>query len=84
MVLAQPAEGEVRVNDLHLHYFEWKRRGARPLVLNARTCAYVFEDIGHSLLGLDPEQFARVVRDFLRDELVSQLASARVDLTVCL
>ncbi len=32
---------------------------------------YVFKDIGHSLPRLDPEQFARVVRDFLCDEPVA-------------
>lgn len=52
MTLVQPAEGEVKVNGLRLHYFEWKGRGTRPLVLlhGLRDYAYYWQDCANRLL----------------------------------
>ena len=52
MTLVQPAEGEVKVNGLRLHYFEWKGRGTRSLVLmhGLRDYAYYWQDCANRLL----------------------------------
>lgn len=52
MTLVQPAEGEVKVNGLRLHYFEWKGAGRRPLVLmhGLRDYAYYWQDCANRLL----------------------------------
>ncbi len=52
MTLIQPAEGEVKVNGLRLHYFEWKGKGRRPLVLmhGLRDYAYYWQDCANRLL----------------------------------
>ncbi|MEX0682853.1 MAG: alpha/beta hydrolase [Dehalococcoidia bacterium] len=52
MTLVQPSEGEVKVNGLRLHYFEWKGAGARPLVLmhGLRDYAYYWQDCANRLL----------------------------------
>jgi pimeloyl-ACP methyl ester carboxylesterase len=52
MTLIQPDEGEVKVNGLRLHYFEWKGRGTRPLVLmhGLRDYAYYWQDCANRLL----------------------------------
>lgn len=52
MTLVQPAEGEVKVNGLRLHYFEWKGKGRRPLVLmhGLRDYAYYWQDCANRLL----------------------------------
>jgi pimeloyl-ACP methyl ester carboxylesterase len=52
MTLVQPAEGEVKVNGLRLHYFEWKGAGTRPLVLmhGLRDYAYYWQDCANRLL----------------------------------
>lgn len=52
MPLVQPSEGEVKVNGLRIHYFEWKGRGARPLVLmhGLRDYAYYWQDCANRLL----------------------------------
>ena len=52
MTLVQPAEGEVKVNGLRLHYFEWKGAGTRPLVLmhGLRDYAYFWQDCANRLL----------------------------------
>ena len=51
MTLVQPAEGEVKVNGLRLHYFEWKGKGTRPLVLmhGLRDYAYYWQDAANRL-----------------------------------
>lgn len=48
----QPSEGEVKVNGLRLHYFEWKGAGKRPLVLmhGLRDYAYYWQDCANRLL----------------------------------
>ncbi len=53
MTLVQPSEGEVKVNGLRLHYFEWKGAGTRPLVLmhGLRDYAYFWQDCANRLLG---------------------------------
>jgi pimeloyl-ACP methyl ester carboxylesterase len=52
VTLIQPAEGEVKVNGLRLHYFEWKGKGRRPLVLmhGLRDYAYYWQDCANRLL----------------------------------
>ena len=52
MTLVQPSEGEVKVNGLRLHYFEWKGAGRRPLVLmhGLRDYAYYWQDCANRLL----------------------------------
>jgi pimeloyl-ACP methyl ester carboxylesterase len=52
VTLVQPAEGEVKVNGLRLHYFEWKGKGTRPLVLmhGLRDYAYYWQDCANRLL----------------------------------
>lgn len=52
MTLVQPAEAEVKVNGLRLHYFEWKGAGTRPLVLlhGLRDYAYYWQDCANRLL----------------------------------
>lgn len=52
VTLVQPVEGEVKINGLRLHYFEWKGRGERPLVLlhGLRDYAYYWQDCANRLL----------------------------------
>jgi pimeloyl-ACP methyl ester carboxylesterase len=52
VALVQPSEGEVKVNGLRLHYFEWKGAGRRPLVLmhGLRDYAYYWQDCANRLL----------------------------------
>ena len=52
MTLVQPSEGEVKVNGLRLHYFEWQGAGTRPLVLmhGLRDYAYYWQDCANRLL----------------------------------
>ncbi len=48
--LVQPAEGELKLNGLRIHYFEWQ--GRRPLVLlhGLRDYAYFWQDAANRLL----------------------------------
>ncbi|HEU4759605.1 MAG TPA: alpha/beta hydrolase [Dehalococcoidia bacterium] len=50
--LVQPAEGELKLNGLRIHYFEWQGRGERPLVLlhGLRDYAYYWQDCANRLL----------------------------------
>ena len=50
--LVQPAEGELKLNGLRIHYFEWKGEGRRPLVLmhGLRDYAYYWQDCANRLL----------------------------------
>jgi len=52
VTLIQPTEREVKVNGLRLHYFEWKGKGTRPLVLmhGLRDYAYYWQDCANRLL----------------------------------
>jgi pimeloyl-ACP methyl ester carboxylesterase len=52
MALVQPGEGELKLNGLRIHYFEWKGRGRRPLVLmhGLRDYAYFWQDCANRLL----------------------------------
>ncbi len=52
MTLVQPSEGEVKVNGLRLHYFEWKGAGSRPLILmhGLRDYAYYWQDCANRLV----------------------------------
>lgn len=52
MTLVQPAEGELKINGLRIHYFEWRGRGERPLVLvhGLRDYAYYWQDLANRLL----------------------------------
>ena len=52
MTLVQPAEGEVKVNGLRLHFFEWKGKATRPLVLmhGLRDYAYYWQDTANRLM----------------------------------
>ncbi|HUF53364.1 MAG TPA: alpha/beta hydrolase [Dehalococcoidia bacterium] len=52
MSLIQPSEGELKVNGLRIHYFEWKGAGTRPLVLmhGLRDYAYYWQDCANRLL----------------------------------
>jgi len=52
MTLAQPSEGELKLNGLRIHYFEWKGAGRRPLVLmhGLRDYAYYWQDCANRLL----------------------------------
>jgi pimeloyl-ACP methyl ester carboxylesterase len=53
VTLVQPAEGEVKINGLRLHYFEWTGKGTRPLVLmhGLRDYAYYWQDCANRLLN---------------------------------
>jgi pimeloyl-ACP methyl ester carboxylesterase len=50
--LVQPSEGELKLNGLRIHYFEWKGGGERPLVLmhGLRDYAYYWQDCANRLL----------------------------------
>lgn len=50
--LVQPAEGELKLNGLRIHYFEWKGVGTRPLLLmhGLRDYAYYWQDCANRLL----------------------------------
>lgn len=50
--LLQPTEGELKLNGLRIHYFEWKGAGTRPLVLmhGLRDYAYYWQDCANRLL----------------------------------
>jgi pimeloyl-ACP methyl ester carboxylesterase len=50
--LVQPKEGELKLNGLRIHYFEWKGRGERPLVLlhGLRDYAYYWQDFANRML----------------------------------
>ncbi|MBI1885036.1 MAG: alpha/beta hydrolase [Chloroflexi bacterium] len=50
--LVQPEEGELKLNGLRIHYFEWKGHGERPLVLlhGLRDYAYYWQDCANRLL----------------------------------
>jgi pimeloyl-ACP methyl ester carboxylesterase len=50
--LVQPSEGEIKINGLRLHYFEWKGAGTRPLVLmhGLRDYAYYWQDCANRLM----------------------------------
>jgi pimeloyl-ACP methyl ester carboxylesterase len=50
--LVQPAEGELKLNGLRIHYFEWQGAGQRPLVLlhGLRDYAYYWHDCANRLL----------------------------------
>jgi len=50
--LIQPAEGELKLNGLRIHYFEWKGAGTRPLILlhGLRDYAYYWQDGANRLL----------------------------------
>ncbi len=52
MTLLQPSEGELKLNGLRLHYFEWQGAGRRPLVLmhGLRDYAYYWQDCANRLL----------------------------------
>jgi len=52
MTLLQPAEGDLKLNGLRIHYFEWQGRGQRPLVLmhGLRDFAYYWQDCANRLL----------------------------------
>jgi pimeloyl-ACP methyl ester carboxylesterase len=52
VTLVQPNEGEVKINGLRLHYFEWKGSGTRPLVLlhGLRDYAYYWQDCANRLM----------------------------------
>jgi esterase len=50
--LVQPSEGELKINGLRLHYFEWVGAGQRPLVLmhGLRDYAYFWQDCANRLM----------------------------------
>ncbi len=50
--LVQPAQGELKLNGLRIHYFEWQGRGRRPLILmhGLRDYAYYWQDCANRLL----------------------------------
>jgi esterase len=50
--LVQPKEGELKLNGLRIHYFEWRGAGKRPLVLmhGLRDYAYYWQDCANRLL----------------------------------
>ncbi len=52
MTLVQPTEGELKLNGLRSHYFEWRGSGERPLVLmhGLRDYAYYWQDCANRLL----------------------------------
>jgi pimeloyl-ACP methyl ester carboxylesterase len=52
VTLVQPAEGELKLNGLRIHYFEWRGSGRRPLVLmhGLRDYAYYWQDCANRLL----------------------------------
>ena len=52
MTLIQPSEGELKLNGLRIHYFEWRSAGQRPLVLmhGLRDYAYYWQDCANRLL----------------------------------
>src|SRR3972149_7999963 len=51
--LVQPDEGELKLNGLRFHYFEWRGGGQRPLVLmhGLRDYAYYWQGCAHRPLG---------------------------------
>jgi pimeloyl-ACP methyl ester carboxylesterase len=51
--LIQPSEGELKLNGLRIHYFEWSGVGRRPLVLmhGLRDYAYYWQDCANRLLN---------------------------------
>ena len=51
-VYSEPNEGELKLNGLRLHYFEWKGPGRRPLLLlhGLRDYAYYWQDCANRLL----------------------------------
>src|SRR3989304_925590 len=51
--LVQPDEGELKLNGLRIHYFEWRGGGQRPLVLmhGLRDYAYFWQGCAHPPLG---------------------------------
>ncbi len=51
--LVQPSEGQVKLNGLRVHYFEWQAEGRRPLILmhGLRDYAYYWQDCANRLLG---------------------------------
>ncbi len=52
MHLLQPTEGDLKLNGLRIHYFEWQGQGKRPLVLmhGLRDYAYYWQDCASRLL----------------------------------
>lgn len=52
MALVQPSEGELKINGLRIHYFEWEGRGERPLVLvhGLRDYAYYWQDFANRMM----------------------------------
>ncbi len=52
MSLVQPREGELKIHGLRIHYFEWRGRGERPLVLlhGLRDYAYYWQDFANRVL----------------------------------
>ena len=52
MALVQPGEGELKLNGLRIHYFEWRGGGQRPLLLmhGLRDYAYYWQDCANRLL----------------------------------
>ena len=52
MILIKPSEGELKINGLRIHYFEWKGAGSRPLILmhGLRDYAYYWQDCANRLL----------------------------------
>jgi pimeloyl-ACP methyl ester carboxylesterase len=50
--LVQPDEGELKLNGLRIHYFEWRGAGQRPLLLmhGLRDYAYYWQDCANRLL----------------------------------
>lgn len=52
LTLVQPSEGELKLNGLRIHFFEWKGAGKRPLVLmhGLRDYAYYWQDCANRLI----------------------------------
>jgi esterase len=52
ITLVQPSEGELKLNGLRIHYFEWSGAGTRPLVLmhGLRDYACYWQDCANRLL----------------------------------
>jgi pimeloyl-ACP methyl ester carboxylesterase len=48
----QPTEGNLKLNGLRIHFFEWKGRGKRPLILmhGLRDYGYYWQDCANRLL----------------------------------
>jgi pimeloyl-ACP methyl ester carboxylesterase len=63
MTLLQPLEGELKLNGLRIHYFEWRGAGRRPLVLmhGLRDYAYYWQDCANRFLD-DFHLFAPDIR----------------------